>query len=321
MQSVKTITRAEFLDKLSMELRPVAIRSQLFGIISWFCAYIIKPAYSTPSFSLCAIAISIAFAGFYITFKSTHHSAFSFGGTVQICGLAWAFRILKHTAVTPEFWIMQTYVCIVLIKAVMFVSTRAHILSCILVGAILGVGSFNEELLYEETLWLAFGFISPFFFSVLLNRAFLALRLKNMELHASVEEMAFVDQLTAIGNRRSFLGKVTRGHAEGVSGYFFMIDIDDFKKINDDFGHDVGDDVLRNVASALNKCPYTDYVGRLGGEEFGAFAARGSRAEAESCARWMVSEVHSLVHSGRKLSISIGVSRITPSDMTGSIRP
>jgi diguanylate cyclase (GGDEF)-like protein len=178
--------------------------------------------------------------------------------------------------------------------------------SSLAVGLILGVGSFSGRQLQEEGGWLALGFASPLFFSVLLNRAFLGLRRKNMELHAAMEEMAYTDPLTGIDNRRSLLEKI-EARAVGDSGWFLMIDLDDFKKINDDFGHDVGDLVLRDVAGVLAHCPAAMFAGRLGGEEFGVYCAADGPSGAETCAAWLIDRVNALSHEGRRISVSVGI--------------
>jgi diguanylate cyclase (GGDEF)-like protein len=77
--------------------------------------------------------------------------------------------------------------------------------------------------------------------------------------------MAFRDELTAIPSRRALMQYVnTLGRKYTVA----MADIDHFKKFNDTYGHDVGDDVLRLVASRLNKVKGGGRAFRYGGEEF-----------------------------------------------------
>lgn len=88
-----------------------------------------------------------------------------------------------------------------------------------------------------------------------------------------LEELARTDSLTGLRNRRSFDQEfLTRfGHAFRYSRPLAvaMLDIDHFKKINDERGHPAGDEVLQRVASILRRCTRsTDLVARYGGEEF-----------------------------------------------------
>ncbi|MCE1237907.1 MAG: diguanylate cyclase [Hyphomicrobiales bacterium] len=81
--------------------------------------------------------------------------------------------------------------------------------------------------------------------------------------------MATIDALTELPNRRAFFERAgeTALRREGSPPVsVLMFDIDHFKRVNDTFGHDVGDVVLKDVAQALRQRP--GYPGRLGGEEF-----------------------------------------------------
>ncbi len=82
------------------------------------------------------------------------------------------------------------------------------------------------------------------------------------------------DELTGLWNRRHFfsVGESTTARARRYGEEFsvLMIDADDFKGINDEFGHAAGDEVLRRIARALGESfRESDVVARLGGEEFG----------------------------------------------------
>jgi len=86
--------------------------------------------------------------------------------------------------------------------------------------------------------------------------------------------LTIIDQLTGIYNRRYLDGslkKILKLHSRtGSSLSVLMIDIDYFKKYNDTYGHDAGDDCLRIVASILSECVIRedDFIARYGGEEF-----------------------------------------------------
>ena len=91
---------------------------------------------------------------------------------------------------------------------------------------------------------------------------------------ADLEALSSTDTLTNILNRRGFfenfereLARVKRGLNEG--GLLVMIDLDNFKTINDTYGHSAGDACLKLVAKSLeHQTRPTDFIGRLGGDEF-----------------------------------------------------
>ena len=92
-------------------------------------------------------------------------------------------------------------------------------------------------------------------------------------LSARLAEMAQTDGLTGCLNHRAFHERVAV-EIERASRYslplaLLAVDIDNFKAINDTYGHPVGDDVLRDVGAALRSCLRSaDIVGRIGGDEF-----------------------------------------------------
>lgn len=87
------------------------------------------------------------------------------------------------------------------------------------------------------------------------------------------EHLATTDELTGLANRRSFMQQSEMRHAEWLRYKrpysLLMIDVDNFKQVNDTYGHDVGDKVLVAVATELTRLTRKEnIVGRLGGEEF-----------------------------------------------------
>jgi diguanylate cyclase (GGDEF)-like protein/PAS domain S-box-containing protein len=104
-------------------------------------------------------------------------------------------------------------------------------------------------------------------FTDISNRKSIELRIKELE------EMALLDNLTGLANRsyieKELLVRLEEEKRFGVPFGILFMDIDHFKRFNDTYGHDVGDRVLRFVASTLtkNSRPF-DVIGRWGGEEF-----------------------------------------------------
>ncbi len=88
------------------------------------------------------------------------------------------------------------------------------------------------------------------------------------------QHMAMTDPLTNLFNRRAIKEKTTelsaRASRRGKSIAFMMLDLDGFKKINDLYGHDAGDQLLREVADRMrDSVPPSSIIARLGGDEFG----------------------------------------------------
>ncbi|MFV0422347.1 diguanylate cyclase domain-containing protein [Oleidesulfovibrio sp.] len=103
-----------------------------------------------------------------------------------------------------------------------------------------------------------------------------ALTLRETDLkptEAALEQQAFYDALTQLPNRQLFAERVSlemrRCRREGSRFALLFIDLDNFKQVNDNFGHIVGDDLLREVAQRLqNTVRKSDTVARFGGDEF-----------------------------------------------------
>ena len=109
-----------------------------------------------------------------------------------------------------------------------------------------------------------------------LQRTKRILTIKETELKAVIaqaDEVSHTDDLTFLPNRRQIIGDLQRevifSDRYGTPLSISLLDIDYFKRINDTYGHTVGDEVLRTLAGELrNRIRYPDTIGRYGGEEF-----------------------------------------------------
>ena len=103
--------------------------------------------------------------------------------------------------------------------------------------------------------------------------------LEMAEIRERLRFIGLTDGLTGVNNRRFFDQRLheelERTRRDGVSLGCLFIDLDHFKRINDSFGHQVGDEVLRNVAQLIREQLRTiDVVARYGGEEFAVLLAQ-----------------------------------------------
>ncbi len=165
----------------------------------------------------------------------------------------------------------------------------ASLYTVIVMGVIILYKSITEPAVYEPRLeWVYFFIvltIMPSISYLALEQATLRERLrrqkrdletKNAALVAAlarIEQMATVDELTGLANRRHMLRLVAehaQRHARLKHSFcLVMLDLDGFKMINDTYGHGVGDDVIRGFAREATKAMReTDVIARWGGEEF-----------------------------------------------------
>lgn len=101
------------------------------------------------------------------------------------------------------------------------------------------------------------------------------LAMANASLHAEVERMVVIDNLTGLYNRKYLYDYVTASQAKDEFGSLILIDIDYFKSVNDTYGHQVGDEILVQVADILHdSIRSSDVATRWGGEELAIYLPR-----------------------------------------------
>ena len=126
------------------------------------------------------------------------------------------------------------------------------------------------------------------------------------------EHQAYHDKLTGLANRKYFIKEFnklteTSDFSDDNIGVVF-IDIDRFKKINDNYGHDIGDRVLENIASRMkNNLKETDIIARMGGDEFVvALAELNSKTKIIKVVKRLIKELKKpLIIEGEEIAISV----------------
>jgi diguanylate cyclase (GGDEF)-like protein len=142
-----------------------------------------------------------------------------------------------------------------------------------------------------------------------------ALALDNAQIRARLEHQAQTDPLTGLFNHRAFHERLRQALAEASRSHdvisLLMLDIDDFKRVNDVYGHGAGDEILRSLADTLKDAVRaSDVVYRLGGEEFAIVIASRSPESAEQLASRLVERVESTeFNPAGRITISVGLAR------------
>jgi diguanylate cyclase (GGDEF)-like protein len=161
-------------------------------------------------------------------------------------------------------------------------------------------------------------------------RVFRALNDKNQELelirkelliaNKNLEHLSFHDNLTQLYNRHYFMSTLEdhfsyMAREKGISA-ILMIDLDYFKKINDEHGHMVGDKILLQFSSILSDVLRAgDIAARWGGEEFIVLLPKANKEQSMFSAKRLIKAVeHYTFESDIRLTISIGISQYEPTD-------
>ena len=161
------------------------------------------------------------------------------------------------------------------------------------------------------------------FLIALLFMAFGTLMLANEFTTNELRQLAEIDSLTSIFNRRAFFTLLNKAlhqsQRTGMGLAVLVVDLDHFKSINDTYGHQGGDEVLRHFVQTATQClRQQDVMGRLGGEEFAIFLpgvdAKGAQVVAERLRAAVASRPAALQQGSHALTISLGLTLCVPGD-------
>lgn len=142
--------------------------------------------------------------------------------------------------------------------------------------------------------------------------------LKEQEAHITF--LAHHDPLTQLPNRNSFMNRIQEEIEAGHAGTVMLLDLDNFKTINDTLGHAVGDDVLREIARRLKTLARENlFISRFGGDEFLILLSREAHPEAIEEQVQLIQEAFKpefqVKNSRRQIYFSMGITRF-PDDST-----
>lgn len=164
--------------------------------------------------------------------------------------------------------------------------------------------------------------ITSYVFVLLGSNIICGTREVELENLSRLEKLSTQDSLTKLLNRRSTQYLIDSHLAENAKGYLIVIDVDNFKNVNDRQGHLIGDLVLKDLSNKLyDLAPKNSIVGRIGGDEFVIFLVNDSKAEAEDFVTKVRNEFNDLVKDtiDEQISLSIGISHVKEKDTFDSV--
>ncbi len=139
---------------------------------------------------------------------------------------------------------------------------------------------------------------------------------REFEAHKKLKSLSYTDQLTGIYNRRQLDKQIEKCILGGRACLFILIDVDNFKKVNDSFGHAVGDDCLILIAEKLKK-HFGDGVYRFGGDEFAVICELDAEMAGEAVD--VINTELKGAYDGVDLHISAGMYRLKQTDTAQAV--
>lgn len=293
---------------------------QLFGIAAWIAAVSASADYSVySSASLLGYAAGLMASTVFILYND--HILFRlFGKLIYFIFLSQALASVILSSADSTLWSLATSSLIVVGMSPLFHEPITFLCSAAIVKFVMLFPHLTEISASIEFSWMVCFIVSALIFSIAINYLFFMERVSVYASQRKLVEMAYTDSLTNISNRRAFLHSLERVIAQAKANkdlFLMLIDVDDFKSVNDSNGHDVGDDVLCEIARRIEAIASPQCCGRLGGEEFGVFLV-GHYQDAEIMAQTLndaiaLKPIHTL-----KVTISIGVTKMNERTMTVS---
>lgn len=263
------------------------------------CSKMIKRAYSV------ALALSISIFNLIVIFCNYENIRASVSSGVIV--LLWIFPIYKLMSEKGSS-ILQRVIA-VLYSAVLFVYV---------IRTYIGLSSTSEFGIYTHEFFNVLGFVSLYLVMIVGNIGFILLSKEKSDKQILTASM--YDELTSILNRSAFQSKAKQtismfsSKKEPLS--LIIMDIDNFKAINDRFGHYCGDLVLKEFSALIRKhIRNNDIFGRFGGEEFTLLLPGTGRKQAEDEAERLRQIVEDSSISGMgdiKYTVSIGIVTLVP---------
>jgi diguanylate cyclase (GGDEF)-like protein len=121
--------------------------------------------------------------------------------------------------------------------------------------------------------------------------------------------LARTDELTGLPNRRRLIAEI--GSLSGVEGALLLLDLDGFKPVNDKYGHEMGDQILRQVATRFSRSlPTGSVLARLGGDEFGVIVLGNQELTLEVAHALRATLSYPFTVGGNQISISVSIGHV-----------
>lgn len=292
--------------------------SMVIGIAAFVASFLLNPyveqvpvaGFSTILLGLCAITLVNAVA--WNTFTAHRLMGFAY-----IIAISLGFRLQLHAMAEARlYWMVAVAVEIIMTTVLVFNFKRDYFVSSLLVIACIFAGEDRHFFDSVSLPLLGIALFSTMLLGCMLHHMVMLVMRDMSEAKENFRILSHTDTLTGLNNRRAFMQIMEQALNKRalIRLHFCMIDIDNFKCINDRHGHHVGDRVLVAMAKVLRENLSSDAAGRLGGEEFGVLLQGFDDDTALARIQTLLSATSELDMDGVRFSFSAGIVTVGPEE-------
>jgi len=302
--------------RIKLLLSPAIALAQCIAIICWVVVLLITPSIHYGSME---VLLTVALLGTCVwQYCASGFTVWRIVGIVFVVVVALCFsRASELNRFEGVNWSLPIAVMITLCSTLLVVYTRDYLLVTVVSWAILAP-MHDVESGSAAYFFMVLFFVASVSLGMLLNHTYTRTLRDVLTMERKFRELSLTDYLSNLLNRRALMEALEQHAADQSAGYFLMLDIDDFKRINDQWGHDAGDDVIRIMASCLKKTSGSLAVGRLGGEEFGVILPLCSQQEAEDYVGRLLSAIRN-AEGSLPFTSSAGLADINENETCSSV--
>ena len=314
------LTRPGNQKHLLEELKSPSLLLQVIALAGLIGAYVFSPTLVKDILLEMAGCIAGILVGIVVSHLSRTVTTLNVGAFTTVLFACAGFRLLLTAAERTAIWTLPLSALIAVSIAVIVSSPFVYALLVTLVWCVLDVNFSATGAPQNDGGWPQLLIMTAILIGIILNVVLSRLRRINDLCTLRLIDMAYKDHLTDIPNRRWFIEAVDLAlKNRQLDGYLLILDVDNFKRINDEAGHDVGDMVLKEVGAIIKTVATGFPYGRVGGEEF-SIVVPGQRQQAENVAERLLQAVRGTPIVSRNVSISIGAGRLQGDSIFISMR-
>lgn len=308
-------------------LKQVNYVAQLAFLIYFWADHFVIPDVSTLSGMTRVIAILIGCGLNFFLFKYVRQIQWLdliLPLSTSVSAIIWFELLLHSTSVWISTYLYASVILIVLGNLSIQVHFRRSLITSALISVVILYGVYRLSSLQDFYIFLLvykpillFSIYIAWINTLNARKNFLRALLEDWNYHI-LNEMAQTDELTQLHNRRHFMhavGHLIQACCHESTAALLIFDVDRFKVINDTYGHDVGDRVLRSIAEVSQReMRQGDILARFGGEEFIVFLPHTTKQDALKIAERLRQKLSqqgiSLQDQELHFSVSVGVAEL-----------